>query len=77
MDKFCYSCAVPLHMPEFQGKAENYCNHCTDEDGELKPRDKIRASMAEWFKTWQPDLNPEEALKRADHYMRAMPAWAE
>ena len=77
MDKFCLSCTAPLNMPEFKGPAENFCKYCTDEDGNLKSREEIQKGLAQWFQSWQPDLNEEEALKRAAYFMKAMPAWAE
>ena len=77
MNKFCYSCTAPLEMPEFIGPAENYCKYCTDEQGDLKSRDEVKIGIAEWLKTWQPDINQEKALARAEHFMKAMPAWAE
>jgi hypothetical protein len=77
MNKFCYSCTAPLEMPDFKGPAENYCKHCTDENGTLKPRDEILKGIAHWFMSWQPDLDEEKALERAEHYMKAMPAWAD
>ena len=64
-------------MPDFKGPAEDYCKYCTDEQGNLKSRDEIQMGIAEWFKTWHPDLDQVTALARAAHYMNAMPAWAE
>lgn len=63
-------------MPDFKGPTENYCKYCTDEDGNLKPRDEIRKGVASWFQSWQPDLSEEKALERAEHYLKSMPAWA-
>lgn len=77
MDKFCYSCAAPLEMPDFKGPAENYCKYCTDDKGNLKSRDKVQHGVAQWLKSWQPGLDQDKALARAAHYMKAMPAWAE
>jgi len=31
--------------------------------------------IAEWLKSWQPDLDEVRALARAAEYMQAMPAW--
>ncbi|MCP4112274.1 MAG: hypothetical protein GY749_43245 [Desulfobacteraceae bacterium] len=76
MHKFCHSCSVPLEMPDFKGPAEDYCKHCTDSEGNLKPKEEVQRGIAEWLKTWQPDINDEKALTRAGHYMKAMPAWA-
>jgi len=77
MEKFCYSCASPLGTPEFKGPSENYCKYCTDENGDLKVRAEVQRGLAEWFKSWQPDLDDAKALARAAEYMKAMPAWAE
>jgi len=64
-------------MPECKGPAEDYCKYCTDERGNLKPREEIQRGIAEWLKSWQPDVNDEEAVIRAEHYMEAMPACAD
>lgn len=77
MNKFCHSCTAPLDMPDFKGPAENYCKHCTDESGKLKPRDVVKQGIAEWFKGWQPDLDDQKALNRAEFFMKSMPAWAQ
>ncbi|UCF06522.1 MAG: hypothetical protein JSV33_05715 [bacterium] len=77
MDKFCHSCAAPLNMPDFQGPAENYCKYCTDESGNLKPREEILNGVMAWLKSWSPDLDDERARTRAECYMKSMPAWAE
>jgi hypothetical protein len=76
MDKFCHSCAAPL-SPEFKGAAENYCKYCTDDQGNLKPKEEVQRGIAEWFKGWQPGLEDQQALERAAMYMNSMPAWAE
>ncbi|MBN2090634.1 hypothetical protein JW964_13565 [candidate division KSB1 bacterium] len=77
MDKFCFSCAAPLSLPQFQGPAKDYCINCADSKGNLKPRDEIKSGMAQWFKMWQPGLNDEKAIQRAEYYLKSMPAWAE
>jgi len=30
-----------------------------------------------WTKGWQSDIDDEKAAKRAESYMKAMPAWAD
>ena len=75
--RFCHSCAAPLSDPEFKGPAENYCRHCTDAEGNVKSREFIQSGTAKWLKTWQPDLNDATAKMRAEHYMKAMPHWAD
>jgi hypothetical protein len=76
MDKYCLSCGLPL-TPEFKGAAENYCQYCTDEKGNLKSRDEIKMGVAEWMKSWQPDIDQQKAMVRAENYLNAMPAWAD
>ncbi len=77
MEKFCYSCSVPLGMPGFKGPAENYCIHCTDNEGNLKPKDEVKIGVAGWLTSWQPELSQEKAIVRAENFMKAMPAWAD
>ena len=77
MSGFCHSCTAPLSMPDFKGPAENLCKHCTDEKGNLKPREEIQTGIAQWFKSWQPNLDEETAVKRAEFFMKAMPSWAD
>ncbi len=72
----CYACAAPL-KGEFKGQSDVYCRYCLDENGQLKPREDIRRGIAQWFRSWQPNLDDATALARADLYMRAMPAWAD
>ena len=75
--RFCHSCTAPLTDPMFQGPAEDYCKHCTDEQGNLKDRHEVQRAIAAWFQMWQPDLNEQTALERAGFFMQAMPAWAD
>lgn len=77
MDKMCYACGAPLSMPEFKSNNENYCKYCCDDEGNVKSYDEIKPGVAQWLKSWQPDLNDEKALQRAESYMKAMPHWAE
>jgi hypothetical protein len=74
--KFCQSCTMPLSA-DTQGKDARYCKHCTDDQGELHPRENVKQGIAQWMTTWQPGINQEQALQRAEHFMNAMPAWAE
>ena len=76
MSTVCYACGAPLN-PKFDDPAKDYCKGCCDSQGSLKPRADIQRGIAEWFRSWQPNLDESTALKRADLYMRAMPAWAD
>ena len=74
--EFCLSCGAPLNVPDMKGLAEQYCVHCTDDDGNVKSRDEIKEGIAMWIARWQ-GVDHETAERRAEHYMQAMPAWAE
>ena len=76
MEKFCQSCGAPLNMPDLKGPSETYCKYCTDDSGKLKSREEIKQGIAQWFKSWQPDIDDTTALVRADFYLKSMPAWA-
>ncbi|MFZ2088464.1 MAG: hypothetical protein WAU47_07795, partial [Desulfobaccales bacterium] len=67
----------PLETPGFDGKSEYYCTYCLDREGKLASRDQVQKGVAEWLKTWQPDLDDARAMERAGYYLRSMPAWAE
>ncbi len=77
MDKFCHSCGIMLSLPGIQGPVENFCTYCTDEKGQLKSKNEIKAGITEWLKSFQPNLSTEKAQQRAEFYLKAMPAWAE
>jgi hypothetical protein len=47
MEKFGYSCGAPLGVPDFKGPAENYCKYCTDENGNLKPKEEIKKGITQ------------------------------
>ena len=75
---WCHACGMCLETPGFKGNSEIYCIHCTDEDGNMNvARDEVQQAMANWFKSWQPNLDHEKAMRRADLYLRAMPHWAD
>lgn len=75
--RLCHSCAAPLDVPGFAGPSAHYCRFCSDESGELRRKKEVRAGIARWMQSWQPELKDKEARRRAKRYMRAMPAWAD
>ena len=77
MSNHCHSCAMPLDSPEATGSSPIYCRHCSNEQGELKPREEVKQGLIWWLKSWQGDITEEQAQNRAENYMKAMPAWAE
>ena len=76
MAAVCHACGAPLNSAR-DDLSRNYCSGCCDAQGALRPRAEIQRGIAAWFQTWQPNLDERTALKRADLYMRAMPAWAD
>jgi hypothetical protein len=72
---YCRSCSVSLGVPHNRGVSDRYCRFCSDEEGHLKPRDEIQRLIAEWFEGWQGGLSRNEAMRRAQLFMQAMPAW--
>lgn len=82
MAKHCHSCAFPLGDPgdpecAGRGPHDDFCKWCVDENGALHPRGRVQQAIADWLKGWQPGLDDAAARTRAEHYMNAMPAWAE
>ena len=77
MGRFCHSCAAPLDAPGFDGPSPLHCRYCTDEKGALKRRKDVRAGIARWMQSWQPELGDKRARKLAKRYMSAMPEWAD
>lgn len=72
---FCHSCLAPLDDEHNVGVSDIYCCYCSDENGNLLPREEVLLIMTEWFMYWQMDLTESEARRRADLYMCSMPAW--
>lgn len=68
---------MPLSSPGAKGQSDIYCKYCGDEAGNLRPRGEIERGIASWLRTRQELIAEEEAQKRAEHFMKAMPAWAE
>jgi hypothetical protein len=77
MVKYCQSCSMPLDTAEARGPSKAYCKYCTDEEGNLKSREEVKRGIVMWLKSWQEGITDKQALKRAEHFMQAMPAWAE
>jgi hypothetical protein len=75
--KFCHSCGIILDGNVAKETAPNLCGYCTDENGNLKPKEVVQAGIAEWLKSFANVNGNVDFMKRADSYMKAMPAWAE
>ena len=38
---FCHSCTMPLN-PDTRRAESNFCLHCTDDAGDLQPREAVQ-----------------------------------
>ncbi|MBN2340830.1 MAG: hypothetical protein JXX29_12680 [Deltaproteobacteria bacterium] len=75
--QFCHSCGMPLQSPMAGQIHGNFCGNCATADGTLNPREAVQTGIAHWLLSFSPDVTMDTAMIRADHYLRAMPAWAE
>ncbi|MDM7915581.1 MAG: zinc ribbon domain-containing protein [Candidatus Eisenbacteria bacterium] len=73
----CQSCAASLREEHNQGPSDRYCRWCSDEAGRLRPRAEVTRILAGWLQHWQEGLSADQALRRAESYMKLMPAWSE
>ncbi len=74
MTKFCSSCGMPLGE---ETKSDKYCQYCTDENGNLFPKEYVQQGIAKWLSGINPSDSSSDYVKRAEYYMKAMPAWAD
>ncbi len=50
-NRFCPSCTMPLmDTPSGKRSQSNYCPHCTDANGNLKPKEEVQAGITGWFR---------------------------
>jgi hypothetical protein len=77
MNKFCLSCGMPLFSETGKEIEGNYCQYCTDEKGNLKSKVEVQKGIAGWLQSWSPEGNNIDFMKRAESYLKAMPAWSE
>jgi hypothetical protein len=54
-----------------------FCKHCTKPDGTLQSREYVQSGIEEFLKVIEPNLLQEKARKRAEYFMKAMPAWTD
>ncbi len=74
---FCQSCGMPISDETRNPKSEIYCKYCANENGQLNPREAVQTGVSEWLKMFAPEKEGVDFMKRADNYLKAMPAWAE
>lgn len=75
--KFCHSCGMPISAEVAAKNTDKYCQYCADEKGKLKSREEVKAGLAHWLQEITPKDTDADYQKRAEFYMKSMPAWAE
>lgn len=74
---FCDSCGMRMEDPEDHGGRDiynPYCKHCCDVNGNLKPRNEVRAGMVKFYME-KYDYPKQAAERFVDNFMSKMPAW--
>ncbi len=66
----CHSCGMQI-------ATQPYCDHCTDEQGKLRPFEEMFERMVQWALGQNPALSREDAEAQTREYMRGKPAWAD
>ncbi len=74
MTSSCYSCGMPLAGTMARG---NFCECCADEKGNLYSREQVQQGIAQWLQGFAPEGEGADYMKRAEYYMKAMPAWSD
>ena len=64
----CGSCGMPIESGQ-------YCDHCTDDQGNLHAFEERLLRMKQWTQRENPELDEETTERRTLEYMSTMPAW--
>lgn len=73
----CESCGMPLERADDyvrQDPKNKYCKYCTDENGNLKSKEKVREGMIQLRMKMTGKIRAQ-VEKEIDEYMKQMPAW--
>lgn len=73
----CISCGMPLMQPKDHAAGDpskQWCTHCSDEHGNLKPYDQILAGMTQ-FMVGSQGMDEGVARQAAQRMLATMPAW--
>jgi hypothetical protein len=73
----CQSCGMPLASAADHALADPaiaLCRYCTDERGNLQPRDERLERFTQWSMQRE-GLDHDAARRKAIAYMKTMPAW--
>lgn len=66
----CESCGMPI-------ESGRYCEHCTDQDGNLQPFEDRFERMIAWQARRTPEASRAELETTTLKYLATMPAWRE
>lgn len=64
----CESCTMPIESGQ-------YCQHCSDENGNLQPFDRRFERMVQWTMGRDGELSRGAAEKQTLDFMGTLPAW--
>ena len=64
----CESCSMTIDDG-------TYCQHCTDDNGGLRPFDELYERMVQWTLRQEGAGSREEAERKTLGHMATMPAW--
>jgi hypothetical protein len=64
----CESCSMPIDSGV-------YCQHCSDDQGNLQPFEERVERFMSWTLRDHPDLDPAAARRQTIEFMATMPAW--
>ena len=67
-ERQCESCGMPIESGQ-------YCQYCTDDEGNLQDFDTRFAAMVAWQQRRSPDASREAVEAQTRSYMSTMPAW--
>lgn len=68
----CQSCAMPLTEAK---PGQMYCDHCTDEDGKLRPWEQVFEGTVTGYFMGMQKMGRADAEKAAEEHLRKLPAW--
>ncbi|MGA1836978.1 hypothetical protein VD659_08595 [Herbiconiux sp. 11R-BC] len=66
----CESCSMPI-------ESGRYCEHCTDDNGQLQDFDTRFTAMVSWQQRSHPEASQAQVEADTLEFMAAMPAWRE
>lgn len=64
----CESCSMPI-------ESGPYCEHCTDDAGNLQPFSERFERMVQWVARREPTLSRDDQERKTLEFMATMPAW--